>query len=292
MTMNIRIASRLAAAGVLGAALLLPAAALAAGPGGEDNLPNSGHQSNTGGLTPTMIANATISCDANDSVKSISGQFTLSGTGAAGTYVVIYLTPNNGSDASPAGNVENNEVQVSIAGKSGTVAFSVSITSPFTTSQGGILAVFAKDGETIFTSKSNSLNCTESTPTPTPTVAPTPTPTVAPTPTPVVTPTPTVAPTPTPVVTPTPAPTTTPEPETTPTPAPTSTPDPVVTPTPSGSVVAATGTPRITPPSTDSSVGSAGPNGTGNGFGLVMLVLGGLALGTLLVRPAAKRNRR
>jgi hypothetical protein len=249
-----------------------------------------------------MIANATISCDANDSVKSISGQFTLSGTGAAGTYVVIYLTPNNGSDANPVGNVENNEVQVSIAGKSGTVAFSLSITSPFTTSQGGILAVFAKDGETIFTSKSNSLNCTESTPTPTPTVAPTPTPTVAPTPTPTVaptptptvapTPTPTTQPTPTPVVTPTPAPTTTPEPETTPTPAPTTTPEPVVTPTPSGSVVPATGTPRITPPSTDASVGSAGPNGTGNGFGLVMLVLGGLALGTLLVRPAARRNRR
>jgi hypothetical protein len=54
--------------------------------------------------------------------------------------------------------------------------------------------------------------------------------------------------------------------------------------------VPATGTPRITPPSTDA-VNSGGTSTTGTGFGLALLVLGGLALATLLVRPASKRTR-
>src|SRR4051794_26232159 len=107
-----RRAGWLAATLVGGTALLAPAAALAAGPGGEDHLPNSGHTSNTAGTVPTMVANATLSCDAGDTVLGVSGHFTLSGTAAAGTSVVVYLTPNNGSDASPAGNVEDNEAIV------------------------------------------------------------------------------------------------------------------------------------------------------------------------------------
>src|SRR4051794_22924926 len=207
-----RTAGWLAVAGLVGAALVAPATASAAAPGGDDNLPNSGDTSNTGGVGVEM-GTATMTCD-DGSVLGVSGSFSLSGTAGAGTYVVIYLTPNGGSDASPAGNVENNQVKVDISGKSGTVNFSVPITSPFTTTKGGILAVFAKDVDgSVFTSKSNSLNCTEAVPTPTPTVAPTPTPTVAPTPTPTVapTPTPTVAPTPTPTVAPTPTPTAPPE---------------------------------------------------------------------------------
>ena len=118
-------------------------AALAGGPGSEDNLPNSGHTSNTGGLIPTMVS-AVMYCS-DSVVGSLTGSFTLSGTGAAGTYVVIYLTPNNGSNADPVGNVENNEVTVPIAGKSGTVPFTLTLTSSFSVSKGGILAVFAKD---------------------------------------------------------------------------------------------------------------------------------------------------
>ena len=105
-------------------------------------------------------------------------------------------------------------------------------------------------------------------------VAPVPTQTATPT----WAPTPTLAPTPT-----------TPGLENTPTPAPTAT--PVVTPTPSGTVDAATGTPRITPPPTDVT-GSNGSSGTGSGWGLAMLALGGLALTTLLLRPASRRSRR
>jgi hypothetical protein len=282
---------------LVGATLALPPAAAAAGPGGGDDLPNSGHTSNTGGLTPTMIAGATISCDSGNNVNDISGRFTLSGTGGAGTYVVIYLTPNNGSNASPAGNVEDNEVRVDLAGRSGTVGFSLPITSGFTATNGGVLAVFAKDQDgSVFTSKSNSLNCSESIATPTPTVAPTPTPTVAPTATPEVTATPTVAPTPTatvaptatPEVTATPTPTGTPDGEATSTPAATAAP----TATPTGTVEAVTSKPRITPPATDAAVGGRGSSSTGNGLGLVLLALGGLAMAASLVRPAAKRARR
>ena len=79
-----RRASWLATA-LLGAALTLPAFAAAAGPGGDDNLPNSGHLSSTGGLTPTMLANATISCDAGNNVNLISGQFTVNQTGGLGS---------------------------------------------------------------------------------------------------------------------------------------------------------------------------------------------------------------
>ena len=50
-------------------------------------------------------------------------------------------------------------------------------------------------------------------------------------------------------------------------------------------------TPRVTPPATDAT-GTPGSSGGGNGWGAVMLVLGGLALSSLLLRPAAKRNRR
>jgi hypothetical protein len=94
-------------------------------------------------------------------------------------------------------------------------------------------------------------------------------------------------PTPTPVVTPTPDPvvTPTPEPEVTPTPEPEVTPTPV----PSGTVVPKT--PDITSPPTDAT-GTPGSNTGGTGWGAVMLALGGLALASLLLRPAAKRNRR
>ncbi len=277
-----RAAGWLAVAGLLGAALVSPAAVSAAGPGG-DNVPPSGHLSNTGGITPTM-GSATMTCNSDSLVTGLSGSFTLSGTAGANTSVVIYLTPNNGSDASPAGNVELNEVTVDISGQSGTVDFTLPITAPFTTTKGGVLAVFAMDTDgTVFSSKSNSLNCTEAVPTPTPTEAPTPTPTEAPTPTPTEapTPTPTVAPTPTPTVAPTPTPT--PQPEVTPTPT------VAPTPTPTPTVVAATPTPKITPPPTDTSV-NGGSTGS-NGLPVVFLALAGILASALILAPRKRTNR-
>ena len=112
----------LAAGLIAGITVIAPAAVMAAGPGGDDNLPNSGHTSNTGGIVPAMLANATLSCDAANSVLGLGGHFSLGSAAGSGTSVVIYLTPNNGSDASPAGNVEGNEVTADISGPGGSAA--------------------------------------------------------------------------------------------------------------------------------------------------------------------------
>ncbi|HEY3522225.1 MAG TPA: hypothetical protein VGK63_00855, partial [Candidatus Limnocylindrales bacterium] len=140
-----------------------------------------------------------MACSGNN-VGSISGTFTLSQDVDAGSTVVIYLIPNNGSNATPAENVADNYTTVAVH-DAGTYSYTVNVTSAFTESSGGVLAVFAVnfDGTAISSSKSNSLNCTEAISTPTPTLEPTPTPTLEPTPTPTLepTPTPTLEPTPT-----------------------------------------------------------------------------------------------
>jgi Mg-chelatase subunit ChlD len=129
-------------------------------------------------------------------------------------------------------------------------------------------------------------------PTPTPTDQPTPTPTDAPTPTPTdqPTPTPTDQPTPTPTDQPTPTPTATPTgtPDTEVTPTPTATATTRPTPTPSGTVEAGTGTPRVTPPSTDTS--PTGGNGGPANFSLILGLLSGLAL-IATMTPASLRRR-
>jgi hypothetical protein len=125
-------------------------------------------------------------------------------------------------------------------------------------------------------------------------VAPTPTPEPTATPEPEVTPTPEpeVTPTPEPEVTPTPEPEVTPTPVTpTPTPAPTDAATATPQATPSGNVEQETGTPRITPPSTDTTV-MGGDGTSGNSLGFVLLLLGGLSLAGALLRPAGSRIRR
>jgi hypothetical protein len=153
----------LSVASMLALALLAPSTALAGAPGADDNLPNSGDTSNTGGVVPTMNTDAVMTCNSDNVVGNVSGSFTLSDTAGPNTFVIIYLTPNTGSDADAA-LTEDNQVKVDISGQSGTVNFSLDITTPFTTTKGGVLAVFAMDVDgTIFHSKSNSLNCTEGT---------------------------------------------------------------------------------------------------------------------------------
>jgi Prealbumin-like fold domain len=210
--------------------------ALAAGPGDNgDGWPDGGPKSSAtvGGSASAVAGGATMNnaemfCNGT-SASSFSGSFTLTKSFDAGSKIVVYLSANNGSNASPAANVSKNYAQVSVSG-TGTVNFTLPITAPFTSSAGGVLIVFAvnDDGTIISSSKSNSLNCTEAEPTPTPTEAPTPTPTATPTEAP--TPTPTEAPTPTPTATPTEAPT--PTPTEAPTPTPTATPTEAPTPTP------------------------------------------------------------
>jgi hypothetical protein len=84
-----------------------------------------------------------------------------------------------------------------------------------------------------------------------------------------------------------------PEPEVTPTPEPevTPTPEPEVTPTPAptGTVEAVTGTPRVTPPSTDATIGG-GSTGTG-GLPIVLVAIGGILAASLALLPRRRTNR-
>ena len=98
-------------------------------------------------------------------------------------------------------------------------------------------------------------------------------------------PTPTTEPVPTPTTEPVPTPTT--EPVPTPTTPPVATPTPK--PTPSGTNVAETGTPRITPPPTDGLAADNGSSGPGTGLALVLVLLAGSSLALL---PATRRQTR
>ena len=104
-------------------------------------------------------------------------------------------------------------------------------------------------------------------------------------PTPTPTPEPTPTPTPEPTPTPTPEPTPTPTPEATPTP----TPEPTPTPTPEDSVGAETGTPPATLPPTDTFAGDASPVSS---WGVLLVVLTGIAASAYVLTPSRSRRRR
>jgi len=315
---NVRTAGWLAAAVMVAVAALTPATAFAAGPGNngldptgngtKSNATVNGSLADAGG-SATMAADAVMTCD-DTSVDGVTGSFTLNKTLDVGSKITIYMVPNNGSDASPAANVTKNETTITLTGADNTsgskINWSVPVTHAFTTSQGGILVVFAvnDDGTTaISSSKTNSLNCTEANPTPTPVVTPEPTPVVTPEPTPVVTPepTPVITPEPTPVITPEPTPVITPEPTPviTPEPTPVITPEatpvvtatPVITPPPSGGVEAATGTPGSTAPPTDT-VDGVGPTSGGNGWRIVLIGLAALIAGGLFLTAPRRTDRK
>ena len=332
---NIRTAGWLAAAVMVAVAALAPATAFAAGPGnnGLDSTGNgtksnatAGGSLSAAGSSATMAANAVMTCD-DTSVDGVTGSFTLTKTLDVGSTITIYMVPNNGSDASPAGNVTKNEATITLTGANHTsgsvINWSVPVTHAFTTSSGGILVVFAvnDDGTTaISSSKTNSLNCTEANPTPTPVVTPEPTPVITPEPTPVITPepTPVITPEPTPVITPEPTPVITPEPtpvitpEPTPvitpepTPVITAEPTPVITPVPSGSIAvetatpapsgsggvqAETATPGSTAPPTDT-IGSVGPTSGGNGWRIALIGLAALIAGGLFLTAPRRSDRK
>ncbi len=168
--------------------------ALAFEPGGNGH-PTSGNLTNLMGrandVTLTFQTNATLTCTSNTATSfTFNLNYAISGAPLpAGAHVVVYLSPNNGAisnnsggnDAAYVAAVESNETSVDMSGLSGsgTVTFTLAVTTPFQLSGGGVLGVIANDvGGKIFNSKTNSLNCTEATaPTPTPTVTVTPAPT-------------------------------------------------------------------------------------------------------------------
>ena len=210
-----RLARRLSWLGVISlvsTALLAPSAspAFAAGPGDNGNgWPDGGPKSDAtidGSASATAntasMNNAKMFCD-DSAAGHFTGSFDLTEDMDAGSTIVVYLSANNGSNASPAENVSKNYAVVDVE-DAGTYPFTLNVTHGFTATQGGVLIVFAvnEDGTIISSSKSNSLNCTESESTPTPTETPKPTP--KPTETPEATPTPTDTPEETPKPTETP----------------------------------------------------------------------------------------
>ena len=263
----------LSATAMLAVSALGPAAAgvaADAGPGSPDFVPNSGNTSSAG-LTLEMSKTATMNCTAG-SVNSFSGSFTYSGTG----HVVVYPATNGGSDAAPAGNVQNNEATINVSG-SGTVNFTITITSPFTSTSGGVLVVFASDvaGENNYSSKSNSLNCTESTPPSNPPSTPPSTP-------------PSEAPSIAPSTPPSTPPSTAPSQPAAPSAAPSGEVLPIEgTPQPTGEVEAIQATPRVTPPPTDT-IEAATSSSTGSW----RIVLAGLAILIAIVLVATQPTTR
>jgi hypothetical protein len=238
-------------------------------------------------------------CNANTAVQFISHiNFHLSQAAPAGSFFRVYLTPNGGANLTPAGvDITKNQGIVSTAGLAAgdyNLPISLNVSESFNITSGGVLLVIADDvSGAKFNSKSNSLNCTEATPTPTPEATPTPTPDATPTPTPEATPTPT----PTPEEQATPTPTPTPEERATPTPTPvpstdpTPVPTPEATPTPTGSVLSEVGAPRITLPPTDTlSEGTETPSG--DNWRLILLAMAGILATTLILTPAASPARR
>src|SRR4051794_6129249 len=205
---------------------------------GDNGHPTSGPYSDLKGGTATFTfqQTATLTCDKEDGASTFD--FKLNYTNAnlpAGAKIVVYLSPNQGAINGNAGGdeagyvaqVESNYVVIDVGGLSGsgTLTIHLNVAHGFPLPSGGVLGVVATqaDPSSVTNSKTNSLNCTDAAPTPTPpaTVPPTATPTVPPTGTPTVPPTatPTVPPTATPTVPPTATPTIPP----TGTPAPTET---------------------------------------------------------------------
>ena len=265
---------------------------------GQDGHPFGGPYSNLKGGTATFTfeQNGVLTCNSN---SATGFTFHLDYSNAnlpAGASIVVYLSPNQGAINGNAGGnatayidaVESNYTVISFPSGlsgSGTLDISLAVTSPFTLASGGVLGVVAteSDGTVVTNSKTNSLNCTEVAPTPTPTPtatpteaptatpteAPTATPTEAPTATPTEAPTatpteaPTATPTEAPTATPTEAPTATPTeaPTATPTEAPTATPTvaPTATPTPFESFEGQTATPTVAPTATPTEAPTATP---------------------------------
>jgi hypothetical protein len=250
----------LAATSMTGSALCGGLAFAAAGPGSPDFLPNSGHQSNPMGASYAINKDATISCT-GDAVGSLSGTYdlTVQGAAAQGAYLILYITPNDGSNADPIGNVEDNEVKIDLSGKaSGTYPWSLTITSPFTATGGGILALFATPGtaDDWIGGRANSLQCAESHSTPSPSPTPSPTPS---------------------------------EGAATPTPSPTPS-EGAATPTlpRSGSEIPAAGTPSRSLPSTSTS-DDAAQRGRGAPLALLLVLLAVGASGLIILSPPSVR---
>jgi len=148
---------------------------------GENNHPNGGPYSDLKGGTATFTfqQNGTLTCDSEDNALSFSFKvdYDITGTLPDDATLVVYLSPNNGAiegnsggdDAGYIADVESNfEIVTDVGGLSGTGTLDVNVTisSPFQLVTGGVLGVFASEDPSVegaqsWSSKTNSLNCSE-----------------------------------------------------------------------------------------------------------------------------------
>src|SRR2546427_600440 len=196
----------LLAAGVM--ALAISTGAVDAYTPGSAGHPTSGNLSDLKGrgknVTLAFQRNAEIYCNGEEWAATFTFKldYTISGAPLpAGSTLVVYLSPNNGAISYHGGGnpaayiaaVESNELAIPMAGRSGsgTLTFTLTVTTAFEVTHGGVLGVVASDIDgTSWSTKDRSLNCFEAaTPVATPTTTPTATPTATPTPTEAATPT-------------------------------------------------------------------------------------------------------
>ena len=144
---------------------------------GENGHPNGGPYSDLKGGTATFTfqQNAQLTCDSEDNASSFTFHvdYDITGTLPDDAILVVYLSPNNGAingnsggdDAGYIADVESNfKIVTDVGGLSGsgTLDVVVAISSPFQLVTGGVLGVFASElGGQSWSSKTNSLNCTE-----------------------------------------------------------------------------------------------------------------------------------
>jgi hypothetical protein len=152
---------------------------------GQDGHPTTGESTVLIGGTATFtfsttVTNATLTCD-GDTPTSFSFVIDYTITGgplAAGSTLIVYLSPNQGAinnNATPGDEqtyidaVQNNFTPVPLSGLSGsgTLTVVVDITSSFQLSGGGVLGVIADEASyggvpgSEFSSKSLSVQCSE-----------------------------------------------------------------------------------------------------------------------------------
>src|SRR5437867_291383 len=176
----------LLAAGVM--ALAVSTGAVDAYNPGSAGHPTSGNLSDLKGRGKDVILaferNANIYCNGEEWAATFTFNLDYTITGSplpAGATLVVYLSPNNGAINYDGGSdpaayisaVESNEIAISMAGRSGsgTLTFTLYVTTPFEATHGGVLGVVANDIDgSSWSTKDRSLNCFEAaTPAPTPT---------------------------------------------------------------------------------------------------------------------------
>jgi len=160
--------------------LISPVTADAGYTPGSHGEPTGGQNSDLKGGTATFTfeQNAVLSCNGDTATSfSFTVDYSVTGTLPANSTLIIYLSPNQGAINNNAGgdaagyiaDVESNFFSKDVSGLTGSGSFpvTVTVTVPFDLAGGGVLGVFADEASWAGTaglewsSKSNSVQCSE-----------------------------------------------------------------------------------------------------------------------------------